>query len=397
MSKIICDVCGTRFPESAEQCPICGCVHAAGAKTVADSVILEEPRAESYEKVRGGRFSKSNVRKRNKNMVRYEMQAEMTERFDEDEEEAYSEEENEAVIVTKPRSGSNALINVLLVLVIIALFVVSGYIFVQHFLPGILAQMEPTVPTAEPTVAATAEPTQEPTEEPTVPCTGLVLTNGTTEVTLNEIGQTWLLNVEVVPADSTDGLVYTSSNEAVALVDASGCITAVGEGEAVVTVVCGSEQIAFQVVCATAPETEPPTEAPTEAPTEPPKAVTLQVDRTDMTFRRVNEQTQMKLYNGLTAEEVTWKSNNEGIVKVSANGVITCVGWGTTQVVVTYGDQQVTIICRCVPSGSSSTPSTTPTTPAAPGATEAPAAPVETAPPATEAPATPNDGIIAVG
>ena len=24
MSKVFCDVCGTAFPENAEQCPICG-------------------------------------------------------------------------------------------------------------------------------------------------------------------------------------------------------------------------------------------------------------------------------------------------------------------------------------------------------------------------------------
>ena len=26
MSKIICDICGTSYPETATQCPICGCV-----------------------------------------------------------------------------------------------------------------------------------------------------------------------------------------------------------------------------------------------------------------------------------------------------------------------------------------------------------------------------------
>ena len=26
MSKIICDICGTSYPETSEQCPICGTV-----------------------------------------------------------------------------------------------------------------------------------------------------------------------------------------------------------------------------------------------------------------------------------------------------------------------------------------------------------------------------------
>ena len=33
MSKIICDVCGTRYPETAEQCPICGHIRTAAGKT----------------------------------------------------------------------------------------------------------------------------------------------------------------------------------------------------------------------------------------------------------------------------------------------------------------------------------------------------------------------------
>ena len=60
MSKVICDVCGTSYPETSTQCPICGCVRPA------DSPVVEEKDREtgSYTYVKGGRFSKSNVRKR---------------------------------------------------------------------------------------------------------------------------------------------------------------------------------------------------------------------------------------------------------------------------------------------------------------------------------------------
>ena len=34
--------------------------------------------------------------------------------------------------------------------------------------------------------------------------------------------------------------------------------------------------------------------------------------------------------------------------KLCENGVATCVGYGTTNVIVSYGDQQVTIIVRCI-------------------------------------------------
>ena len=62
MSKVICDICGTSFPESATQCPICGCVRPAEVVSVPDS---DEPVTTGYTYVKGGRFSKANVRKRN--------------------------------------------------------------------------------------------------------------------------------------------------------------------------------------------------------------------------------------------------------------------------------------------------------------------------------------------
>ena len=66
MSKIICDVCGTSYPESATQCPICGCVRSGDPVTVSGDTReapVQTPSAHTY--VKGGRFSKSNVKKRN--------------------------------------------------------------------------------------------------------------------------------------------------------------------------------------------------------------------------------------------------------------------------------------------------------------------------------------------
>jgi len=62
MSKINCDVCGTAYPESATQCPICGCVRSAESTPV-DGAASQDG---SYTYVKGGRFSHSNVRKRNR-------------------------------------------------------------------------------------------------------------------------------------------------------------------------------------------------------------------------------------------------------------------------------------------------------------------------------------------
>ena len=38
MSKIICDICGTSYPETATQCPICGCVRSGDVQRVTNEV-----------------------------------------------------------------------------------------------------------------------------------------------------------------------------------------------------------------------------------------------------------------------------------------------------------------------------------------------------------------------
>ena len=67
MNKIICDVCGTAYPETASQCPICGCARTSNTAVSADQLAEDAAAASGYNYVKGGRFSKSNVRKRNQN------------------------------------------------------------------------------------------------------------------------------------------------------------------------------------------------------------------------------------------------------------------------------------------------------------------------------------------
>ena len=62
MSKIICEFCGTSYPEAATQCPICGCVRPANDDEFMD--VLEEASQEhEYHFVKGGRFSAKNVKR----------------------------------------------------------------------------------------------------------------------------------------------------------------------------------------------------------------------------------------------------------------------------------------------------------------------------------------------
>ena len=65
MNKIVCEVCGTSYPESSELCPICGCVRSGEPDVLtAPSHESEDDAPKAYNHVRGGRFSKANVKKR---------------------------------------------------------------------------------------------------------------------------------------------------------------------------------------------------------------------------------------------------------------------------------------------------------------------------------------------
>ena len=62
--KVICDVCGTTFPETATHCPICGCAKPPMAETIPGEdtqAVQESTTAHTYAK--GGRFSEKNVQR----------------------------------------------------------------------------------------------------------------------------------------------------------------------------------------------------------------------------------------------------------------------------------------------------------------------------------------------
>lgn len=343
MSKIICDVCGTQYPENAEQCPICGCVRTPGSRPAADSFSFDTAYADSgHSHVKGGRFSKSNVRKRNQDIPHYEMQQQKPRAKSRD---AFEDEFEE----TAPRDKSGTVINILLGVVIVALLLVSAYIFVNFFLPNIAFQDETTPPT-ETQVETTAPVTEEPTDPP-IPCTGLEDVEALqSAITLEQEGYSYLLNLMVYPEDTTDELVYISDDETVATVDENGCITAVAEGTTRVTARCGEIELVFDVVCdfsvPTEEPTEPPTEAPTEEPTEPLKDVKLGVTKTDITLGKGSSYT-FKLTCDLKNTEVTWISEDDSIASVNEKGEVYHVGRGTTHIIVKYGDQEVKIIVRC--------------------------------------------------
>jgi predicted nucleic acid-binding Zn-ribbon protein len=96
MEEYICDVCGTAFSETDSVCPVCGC-----AKTAASHAAGETVEESGY--VKGGRFSKSNVRKRTRSTAvsnTAPLVTDIPEVDDEDDEEEiiYASDANETVL-----------------------------------------------------------------------------------------------------------------------------------------------------------------------------------------------------------------------------------------------------------------------------------------------------------
>ena len=259
MNKIICDVCGTMYPENASQCPICGCAKPADAAVTPEEGTSAENAAGAYVYTKGGRFSKNNVRKRNKNAVKTAKTAKAAApaAAPKKSQEVNSDAEQ------NPENSNKGLI-IAIVLLIVAIVGMLCYIFFTYF-AGDLFAAETTPTTTAPTTTQASVTTNNE-----IKCQDLDLQVPNNEITLDKPDHAWLLNVVASPADTTDTITYTTSDPSVVLVSEDGRVTAVANGTATITVTCGDVVKQCQVVCniATEPTTEETTEATTEETTE---------------------------------------------------------------------------------------------------------------------------------
>ena len=345
MSKIICDVCGTSYPETATQCPICGCVRSVDAKIVAGNTNETEAQtASSYTYVKGGRFSKSNVKRRNKGKAAAPV-------------ETFVEEEQPA----NENGGKDAGIVITTIFLLLAITAVVIYIAVRFFGPVLFGndfvQTKPTTAVVEtqdttvgtqdtvdgqtqPTVDEQTQATVPETTEATlatVPCTEITLSK--TEITFESEGAALLLNVTASPEDTTDIVQFLSADDSVATVSEDGKITAVGKGETVIIVTCGTAVAECKVIC----NIEEAEEETTEPETSTDAALTF--NREDFTLNSKGQT--WKLYTGdIAANQITWTSDDEKVATIK-DGVVTAVGSGMTTVYGEYGGTKLSCVVRC--------------------------------------------------
>ena len=363
MNKVICDICGTTYPETADSCPICGYARYPEIELTEEDLLMDEP---PLTRSKGGRFEEPSGKRRSKEIFDFDQVNPEDEEEPGEEDEEYEEYEEES------RSGTGLVI--LLVIVIMLLMAAVGFVFFKFFLPTFAGSRETTVPTTEATV--TEAPETEPTTEPTIPCTDLILNEAPRS--LSKEGQFYLLNVKVLPADTTDTLMYVSGDEAVCTVTEGGRIVATGEGQTTVYITCGTQQINCPVIVQYVEETEPveeptlpvleegdtteettgeeataegeaPTgEAETQEPTEEtlPPDVELKLKYTDRSIA-VGYGFTLELDCELDPSQVEWSVEHDYIASVDEKGFVLAKSRGTTAVIVKYGDQEVQCIIRC--------------------------------------------------
>ena len=299
MSKVICDICGTSYPDTATQCPICGCVRPA------ETVALVDGTQESsgYTYVKGGRFSKSNVRKRNKAAVVAVKEKKTIA-------EANETQENKA-------PGSNKRLGLIIVLACLVLIVSSMFIYI-----GITIANQKK--NAENSGNASTE----------IPCTGITVSS--LDFSLTQVGEVYKLEAACTPADTTDTLTFSeNSGGKIVTVDQNGNVTCVSSGKAVITVTCGEQKKECRVVCTITEATEPQV-------TEP--QVSVRLLRYDLTLQFEKQQASLYAAGDVTAAELTWVSDDTSVATVDNDGIVYAVANGETDVHAKYNGE---IIATC--------------------------------------------------
>lgn len=309
MNKVVCNLCGTSYPENATQCPICGYARTA------DAISDETSSATPYTYVKGGRFSKANVKKRNQV--------------------ANTAGESVAIvdadIAPKKKSGRGLTVTVIILL--LAIIAVLAYIALRFFLPNNVlfeglenlkgnssVQQEEIIPNTE------NIPETESATVPDLSCESITI--GNTQLQMFAVGAEVKLAVELTPSNTTDLLTFTSSDPSVATVDENGTVVAVGEGSTVIRVTCGNASAECAVTC----------EIPVAEPT-------LSLNRKEITFNAEGES--WLLYDGdISVSDIIWSSDDNSVATID-EGKVVAVGNGDTTVYAIYNNETVNCLIHC--------------------------------------------------
>ena len=133
-------------------------------------------------------------------------------------------------------------------------------------------------------------------------------------------GQKQAVSLDIQPADTTDDVVITSSDESVATYS-NGTITAKKRGKATITAVCGSLSASVQVTVGS-------------------DIKSIALNKTSLNLYLGTSETLAVAYSPVNPADdktVTWVSSDETVVKIDSKGKIQTVGTGTATITATAG------------------------------------------------------------
>ena len=193
------------------------------------------------------------------------------------------------------------------------------------------------VAATENTEGETGNPTKNPTKNPTenpgdsdIPVEKVTLSPET--LTFDKIGDKKKLTATVTPADATDKTVtWISNKESVATVAEDGMVTAVGNGEAVITAKAGEK---------TATATVTVNDSNFVA------VEGISVEPKELTFNKIGDKKDLTATvtpSNATNKTVTWSIDKESVATVDAKGTVTSVGVGKATITATAGEKSTTV------------------------------------------------------
>lgn len=299
MARITCEYCNSEFESDMEQCPMCGM-----PRSIAASIPEEEPEPPRT----GGDREKS-------------------------------EESKKGGPRAPARTDKIPRWICVLICVFLTLAVIVGSIYAMIALdiiktgkgkPKENASLNLVPPDDDPGTEPAPEPEPEPEPEPVrIACTGLRITE---EVILPDMGRSASFFPVVEPEDCTEEISWVSSNPAVCTVDSTGLVTALGEGSAVVTAICGDQTATANVICDFGGGVV--------------AADGIALSSDDVTLLAPGETVSLTVEGLPDGTEVVWSSDDNDVCTVE-DGVVTAEGPGVADITAEVEGKTLVCTVRC--------------------------------------------------
>ena len=353
MNILNCDICGTSYPDTEKKCPTCGYSRAFDEETM-NQPTVHAP----HERVRGGRYSKKNVLKRQ--MLRQkEAAAGSADAVDDKLEEHVQQPEVEAVpvvempkveaapVVEKPKVEAAPVVEtpkvesapvvekpkVEAVPVVEAPKVEAAPVVEKPKVEAAPVVETPKVeaaPVAEEPKAEAAPVVEKPQKEAVSDVKALKA------IRRRKRRLNFALTVAVLVF--VGSLSYLAMHFGLIDVEELSKWVPVGITEFI-------DEHFEAAVIDSEPATEETAQASTEE-TEEAQLSSLQLNYAELTFDAVDQTVQLSCA-GYTGGEITWSSDNESVATVDGSGNVVAVGSGTTFVWAAYGSQSVKCVISC--------------------------------------------------